>query len=634
MPNPKNNLISILFLVGLLFCANLVRSGVLVDTSFLPRFLSLALVLLFAFLLLFRNKAIFPLNFWTLSLTGFYVWNLISCLWATSVSEAVMQSQLVFMGVAVFFIVSAFNKENKGFEDNFIRVHLLVLLFSFVLAFYKINTLKYYDPYKISSISLNNNLYSGFLLLSLPVILTAYSLFKGAWKYISVFTGILALFFIIIVQTRAAYMGLTFALLVTSVLVLARYRRVFSKRNILTAFLALIILMAGVFLFYSSLDATRRNAFHSKVTVWNYFIRQKPDVKTEIKLAETTTLDSKPITPSAEIPVEYYDNVNTRLIFWKKSLGLINAHPVSGVGAGNWRILIASVSEPPNPEHTIRNYTYSQPHNEWIGILSELGIVGFLLAAMVFFVPIIFILFKVLFGKSKPPVSVVLYAGFLAGFYMYASFDFPLRRVEHLVLLFSILAFLFAKMPVAKEYNLQNSLFRRISPFVFTALLLFTLVVAVERIKGEYYTLKVFRNEKRNDKAVVRYCKEARNRFYAVSPNAMPVDWFAGVAHYRLGDNDSALSSFESALQSTPYEVRVLNDYGAVLYALGKQDKAVGVLKNCFRIDPYFDEAKFNLAAIYFSMPKPDSALYFVNLCRDSQKKKDYLNELKGDAKQ
>ncbi|MEI8356046.1 MAG: hypothetical protein WCG31_08170, partial [Deltaproteobacteria bacterium] len=47
---------------------------------------------------------------------------------------------------------------NNRFELLFITIFLFALLFSFGLAFFKMSRLDFFDPYKINSISANNNL--------------------------------------------------------------------------------------------------------------------------------------------------------------------------------------------------------------------------------------------------------------------------------------------------------------------------------------------------------------------------------------------------------------------------------------------------------------------------------------------
>ncbi|MFH1161392.1 MAG: O-antigen ligase family protein, partial [bacterium] len=514
----------VVFTIGLLCLANLIRSGVIVDKSFLPRVLLLSLLLLITILVGFRKKLVLRKNVFEISFVLFYAWNLLSCFWATSFPEAIMQAQLVFLGFAVFLIVTAYVRKNNGFEGLFIKVQLVVLLFSFGLAFYKMATLEFYDPYKIRSVSANNNLYSGFLLISLPLVFTGYSIHRGFWKYLSAVVVVGSLFFIIIVQSRAGYLGVFAAGLIAFGFILFRYRSVFTKRNTLVGMASFVLLSVLVTAFYLSLDQTRRSYFLSKIPVWQYFGScDNADVD---RLRRKLELEKASLTGMAPFDCSeaYYENANLRVIFWKKSGCLIAGHPLLGVGAGSWRLTVPSCSTPPNPGHTAKNYTYSQPHNEWISILSELGLVGLILFFFLLIVPVGILFYRLARSVPKPDISVLFYISFIVGFYLFSVFDFPLKRVEHNVLLFSIIAFLFHKSPLKSQAPLfSGTTPRKLFSWAVILLLLFTVFVAAARIKGEYFTLRMFRNERKNDTQVIRYCQRAENAFYRITPNTLPL---------------------------------------------------------------------------------------------------------------
>lgn len=617
-----------IFCICLLFLACTLRSGIIVDRSFAPRFILLSFILLIAWITGVGRMIRFRYNLFEIAFILFYVWSLLSTLWSIEPSETILQSQLVFLSLALYMIISALSGTYPGFESLFIKIYLLVLLFSFSLAFYKMSTLAYYDPYKIISVSANNNLYSGFLIISLPLVFSGYIIFHGAWKYLSVFVGILAIFFIIIIQSRAAYLGMMAALLISIVLLKVRYPEAFSKQNILAALLSVIFLTAGIFVFTTTLDNTRRQYFLQKIRVWEYFRSYEDLQANNIRKLRHSYPEDHTRMAAFDYSEDYYSNANLRVIFWQKSLGLIAIRPVTGVGAGNWRLAIPSIKDPPNPEHTIGNCTYSEPHNEWIRIISETGIIGFILALFIFFFPPGFVLYRILFSQQKPPSAAVFYVAFITGFYIFATFDFPLRRVEHNIVLWSVFAFMLNKVPLNQ---LRYSLFHkpvRWPYVVFSCLLLFTAYIGIVHFRGEYYTLLMFRNERKNDARVIEYCHKAENPFYNITPNALPISWFEGVAHYRLGEIDIAGKCFQRALKMTPYEVRVLNDYSATLFKAGNPGEAIKTLKETLAIDPFFDDARFNLGAIYYLTGHRDSARVQINACRDSQKKNDFLEEM------
>jgi tetratricopeptide (TPR) repeat protein len=575
------------------------------------------------------RKVEFRQNLFEPAFVSFYAWSLLSLLWSIDASEALLSSQLVFLSLALFFVMSAMVREHPEFEGLFIKVQLLVLLFSFGLAFYKMAIIPYYDPYKVISVSANNNLYSGFLILSLPLVFSGFISFKRIWKYLSMMVGILCLFFIIIIQSRAAYIGTFMALSISLILLWNRYREVFKKRNILWGLFSLVFLTLLIYVFTLTLDAKRKEYFLQKARVWEYF-RSYEDLQAKNirKLREAELADHTRMA-AFDFSEAYYSNANLRVIFWQKSMGLMALRPMTGVGAGNWRLAVPQIVNPPNPEHTIGNCTYSEPHNEWIRILSELGIVGFILALLVFFFPLVYVYIRIFRSAEKLPVESLFYVAFITGFYLFAAFDFPLRRVEHNILLWSIFAFMLNKVPLPILSERVEYKPKRGMMILVTGLLLFTLISGMARIRGEYYTVLMFRNERKNDSLVISYCKKAENPFYRITPNTLPLAWFEGVAHYRLGESEEASACFQRALTYTPYEVRVLNDYAAGLFKANKSLEAIDILKKTLVIDPFFDDARFNLGAIYYFSGDTKRARVQILGCRESQKKTDYLREMR-----
>ncbi len=618
----------VIFLICLIYLSCALRSRMLVDTTFFPRFALLSVILLIIWISGVHRMIRFRNPIFETSVILFFTWTLLSGFWSVDPDEALLQALLVFLSLTLYLVISALAEKFSEFEELFIRIFLLLLLLSYTLAFLKMSTLKFYDPYRIISISANNNLYSGFILISLTLVFSGYRQLRGGWRILTMITGILAFFFIIIIQTRAAYLGTLAALLIVFLFMKIGYPEVFSKWNILKGILCLGVLLLGILIFTLSLDQTRRQYFLQKVMVWEYFRSYEDFQARNIqKLQQPESGDHSKL-GAFDYSERYYSNANLRLIFWEKSLGLIANRPITGVGAGNWKLAIPSVKNPPNPEHTIGNFTYSEPHNEWIRIITELGVIGSILALFLFFLPPLIILYRIGFKFPKPPLETLFYAAFMIGFYAFAAFDFPLRRVEHNIVLWSVFALMLNKVyfPSVKTDRAISA--NRWFSLIFIGLLIFSGVFAIFRMRGEYYTLEVFRNERKNDMQVIASCQKAENIFYHITPNTLPISWFEGVACFRLRDFSSAGKCFERAIKITPYEVRVLNDYGANLFQQGKTREAIEILKEALSIDPFFDDARFNLGAIYFLTGQSGKARQEIMHCRESQKKRDFFKEI------
>ncbi len=627
MPGRKIAALSLFYTVFLLLFVNQVRSGVLVDSSFLPRYLLLALLLAVISLALFGGFTRQRFTLFDLLFLAFAGWNLASAGWATVPSEALTEALLVVLSFGVWTVTRLLLDADPRFEKRFIAVALVAMACSFALAFFKMSRLTFFDPYQVRSIAANNNLFSGYLLLCLPLALAGYARFRGMMKYLSALCGVTAVFFMVIVQSRAAYLGLGFATLLALAGVMVRFRVHANPKNLAVTAASLLLLAAGIGLFYHSLDDTRRSYFLSKVPVWQYFRSYDRGVE---ELLEKRKKERAALTGISEFDFagSYYENASLRMIFWKRSATLLAQHPMLGTGAGNWRIMAPSVPEPANPDHTFKNYTYSQPHNEWIGFATELGLPGLALAVVFFLGPAAAALARIAGKRKTVPLTALLYASFLAGFCLYACFDFPFRRVEHNILYFSINAFLFHTLMKTEEPAPLPVNPWKLVRFLLLAGLMATVAVGVMRIKGEYYTRAMFSHEGKDQEKVIGYGKKALSRCYRITPNALPVEWFIGVAQFRLDSIPEAYRSFSAALRVTPCEVRVLNDHAASLFRMGHVAEAAAELRSALGLDPHFDDARYNLAALHYYAGRRDSALWVVKPCRDSQKKKDFVSEL------
>lgn len=613
-----------LFFLILLFLTVTIRSGYLIDQSYQPRVLLLSLLLALATYPVMKGL---KYSLYMVVFFLFLIWNLSSGLWSGVASEALATSQLVLLSLGVFMMISGFQQREARTETLFIKALLPVLIFSFLLGFYRMVTLYYFDPYRIVAVCANNNLYAGFLLLSLGLVTAGYSLLKGFLKYLAAVTGVFAVFFILITQSRAAYLGTVAATVILVTGLIWRYGHVFSLRNLLTLCLSLMLLGLLSMLFYHSLDDTRQGYFIRKLRVWDYFIQYDTIQQKVIRKQQLQGDELQKIAPF-DLSEEYYENANLRVIFWNRSIPLITSHPVTGIGAGQWRLMIPSVPEPVNPEHTLKNYTYSQPHNEWIGLLAELGIPGLLLAIVLLAGPPAISLFRIIRGKSPPSLPTLLYSSFLTGFLLYASFDFPFRRVEHTLLLFATMAFLMERQPVHRRFRRFSAPTGKMVAGIFILLFLLSAAFSWVRIRGEYFTYHIFRNERQNDAAVIRYSRGANGPFYRITPNTLPVVWFEGVARFRTGDVAGALENFNEALQYTPYEVRVLNDRATALWTLQRVEEASKTLHQAIALDPWFDDARLNLATMFFFEGLRDSALHYLDGCRNSERKSLLMEEL------
>ncbi len=83
---------------------------------------------------------------------------------------------------------------------------------------------------------------------------------------------------------------------------------------------------------------------------------------------------------------EFHENPNTstglRLLFWKNSWRIISAHPLFGVGTGDFQSSYAKVNAELSPEMVATD----NPHNQYVFILCQFGMLGLVSLLSIFFV--------------------------------------------------------------------------------------------------------------------------------------------------------------------------------------------------------------------------------------------------------
>ncbi len=130
------------------------------------------------------------------------------------------------------------------------------------------------------------------------------------------------------------------------------------------------------------------------------------------------------------------DAYDFRISIWQDALNIFNQHPFFGIGIGNYSNYV-SVHNPDQFWSSDNRITYfSHPESGYLKILTEFGIVGFILVITFMLFPI-FLAFNY-FRKSKD-INVVLiisaFSSWLVGFYTVYSFDDSRIRIVIVILI-------------------------------------------------------------------------------------------------------------------------------------------------------------------------------------------------------
>ncbi|MFT6715517.1 MAG: O-antigen ligase [Saprospiraceae bacterium] len=307
----------------------------------------------------------------------------------------------------------------------------------------------------------------------------------------------------------------------------------------------------------------------------------------------------------------------TRINIWENSLKMIQQNPFLGVGAGNWNIHFSKygLSE---FNHLVQNgYTiYQRAHNHFLQTFCEKGIVGVVLFASLFMM-ILRSSFKTIKRTTdqKEAVFTIAMTGTTLGFLFISLVDYPLERIEHLVLFSVIIAILLSReaSQLKKIVNKGKGKILLLFAIIFV---LFSLVVSSKRYYAESYLSKIHATHKKAQWGkLLRIAKKIDSKYYEVDPMSIPVTWYVGVAKFSQGDIKAAKKEFELAYRLNPYNIHVLNNLASCYEKEGDHSKAQNLYKNSLDISPDFQESRLNLSAVYFNAGDIENAFQTIDKC-------------------
>ncbi|MCI5059021.1 MAG: O-antigen ligase family protein [Flavobacteriales bacterium] len=581
-------LFALFFGVGLFFSCLGFHSSALDQTLFPRWFFFGIFVLILTIAKLRTNPTIVWHNILYIPLI-FLIWVMLSYTWAGNSTLFFAQlSKYLLIYMFALCLALLFFKSKDDFLKLFLRaitITALVVVTITLLEMFQLPDLSRKSLYLLKGINGHKNLISSFLYLCL--IFTSYAFFWHSknWKYLSGGVSVLIIALILMIQTRSAYLSLV---LFISLFGISRINKlIMALRRINTFKASLIMTVSCLALLLIVLP------YFSK----NYIAKTSTRINTE-SLVETSTFSE-------------------RLHIWENTFKLIKENPILGCGAGNWQINYIKYGLPKVYRIQDLNVTFQRPHNDFLWMFSEYGIVVFSLMIFLFFWLIINLI-KLTAHNQSASVQI-LYSG-LIGFLPIAFFSFSLERAEHNVLFCSLLVLSYfqiathGRLQKGFNINIPKSIFVILIPTVF-----FSLFLILKNVQGEYFMRKIYVAMSNEDYEKVGLLgKSIDSKFYSLDPTTVPVDWYAGNAMASLKQYDEAYVLFLNALKAHPFSFHTLNDIGSASYAKGSIDSAIYYYQYAAQINPRYDDAKLNLVTVYmeqgdFEMAKQWNDLIYHN---------------------
>jgi O-antigen ligase len=568
----NERLLFIVFFIGILGSA-LCFSYKVLDTTLTPRFIILAIALSTCALLVykFNTEKKISINLILLTYLSYVGFSCLSTLWSHTSSEAIFENAKLILGLGVFCLtVYFFKKFGTSFEQWRLKLFFIPIAIVLSIGIYQLQKLTKIDKetlYTITGFNGHKNLFSSFIFLNLFFLLNAFVLLNKWWKALSSLLIISCIIILIILKTKAVFVGLAITLVFFGLLLL--YKRLPIKRSIGLPFIIIpLLIISGVF-----------------------FGILLPQVITK------TVKKEQAITPLGKTELD-----QERLMLWDKTYTIINKQPIVGVGSGNWQVYFPDAGLTGLYRAEDLNFTFQRPHNDFLWVLSETGWIGFML-----FLSFIFLIVVLTSNTLKHPsishqsiITTSLCISFVLGYFSISFFDFPKERIEHSVWLNILLASCYFQVMSLNPPKILFSI--PVKGFTFFAVFVVFISiigVGIKRFQGEYYTRKLY--DAKNGgitSEVIKQGEKAKSFVYSMDPTSIPIDWYMGNAYALMNDYDNAFKFLSNAYVVNPYNRNVLNDLASAYVMKADKEKAKQLYKEALRISPRFDDPKLNLIAL------------------------------------
>jgi O-antigen ligase/Tfp pilus assembly protein PilF len=439
--------------------------------------------------------------------------------------------------------------------------------------------LNHESSYIINSWFAHRNLFAQILLFTLPFLGFAAYTFRKGLRISALFLMAISLVMITILLVKSVWLALIVAVIFCFILLI-----VFRKRFGLSvaAFRKTgIYFISGVFVILISI------AVYSRFETIETFEKQTYVLKNY-----------------------RFGSALERVHLWEKSLEMFKESPIIGIGMANWNIYL-----PKYGTHEMRSaegeIIYQRPHNDFLWVLSENGIITFIFYALTFLI-VLFYQVQIIRRTEDRNIRFFTLAlfFFMISYGVVAFFSFPSERSMHSLLLMIVFALTLSfhqsvkikAKPVKPGQDIKL-------PGLFLLVTVLIIYIGIRKLSSEYHTRAAL--QYRMDilwQKVVDEVDKADDFFTKLDPTATPLRWYSGLSWYNLGDMDKAKADFEMAYAANPYHMHVLNNLGTIYGIHGDYRKAVGFFREAVEISPNFTDAVINLASSLFNINEIDTA--------------------------
>ncbi|AEV31139.1 O-antigen ligase family protein [Owenweeksia hongkongensis] len=562
----------------------LVFSTSTLDSTLAPRFTYLGVLLaLLAVSQIFSKPNSLSLFQFTWPFLAFIIFEGLSLFNANTPSEGLVVL-LRDSGLLMFLVMVIHTCQTEGAISGISKSMVLVNAVIGSFGLYQLVTLNAIVDetrlYEVISLLGHRNLFASALVLTLPFLVFTAWRQKGLWQWISLVMLAHTTFLIFVLESRTAWLAyFVFIVSYPVWILLEKMVQHFSFRFWRNLFV--VLLLAGV------------SAFS-----WVYFTNEKSEGKGQVLKSEMGFDGSN----------EKTFTIDERIMLWKGTLRMVWNEDIGGIGAGNWKIMFPAYG---SDMFRARQgmVQFQRPHNDYLWILSETGVLG-LVAYFCGFALIMFYGLRAAsshrLDQSQRVLIRLLLSGVLA-YLLIAFFSFPRERVFHQVVLYTMLGLLiYLSRPAVSSKSFERNTFSVLA-IILGGMMIW---VGANWWHGERVTRKI--NEARAmgdwDGLLEYYNQVEENRFYKIDPASVPLNFYSGLAYLNLENYPKSQTEFANAYKLHPNNIHVINNMANIYFLQGNTDSAIVYYKKALEVSPKYLDGALNLMAVYFNTQQTDEA--------------------------
>lgn len=519
----------------------------------------------------------------------FFIMGVLSLFGALNLSEGVKDiARIVTCLIAVLNLFLIFKIAPKQLFEFIVKgSHIIILLIAIqvIWVFLDANVSRNTTLLKETALSTygTQNVTAATLAIQIPFVLWGLLKHTGRWRIFSVFTILVSVSALLFVGARTAVLST-----IVNVIIFIGYLIIdgIHKKRIIPHFKFVLLPFIGVVVM-SYLLATNINRIDaSKANTFNDLLFA-PALSKNV-WEENTTKDEKGFVS--------YDS--GRFLYYEMALDDFKANPIFGLGVGNWKLAnkdkYFAVSK-------IEKFIYPlRVHNDFLQVLAEVGIIGFLAYFTLFAVLIICILKLFLTNQNHEDrwmYTVIIFA--LLGYGFDALINFPLERTPiqgHFVIIASLILALFYS---TREKNNAKKI------VIGTPVLGLVLVIAIgssiisymkyrSYVTQNYVLADTSGKNLMTDSYALSYDKVVRDLsgFFNIAGVGRPNEHVKGMYAMSEGRIEKALKHLDKAIEQAPnhyeskmlkgiiYGQRKMNSDSAVFYAKEGFEKCPAIKNN------------------------------------------------------